>query len=146
MTEKQEETVMSDAQLAPVNLPSARRVRLEGKLDVVRASNASFTLLEDDGKVIHGRLVGRPIEELGSHLNRAIVVFGTGRFDSFGKLISVEADGFLSRENSLPNAPSLSRRTSEEREEMARRLQSFIGTWPGDETDEEIEQARRELK
>jgi hypothetical protein len=144
--EKQDGPVVNDVYLASTSQPSPRRVRLDGKIDVVRASDASFTLIADDGRVIQGRLVGRSIEELAGLLNRAILIFGTGQFDSFGKLISVEADGFLPRENSLPNAPSLPRRTSEEREEMARRLKSVIGTWPGAETDEEIEQTLRGLK
>ncbi len=136
---------MSDVARAPAGSPSPARVRLAGKLDMVCASNASFTLVADDGRVIPGRLVGRPVEELARWLNHAVVVFGLGQFDPLGNLTSVEADGFLPETTLLPNVPSLSGRTAEERQEMARRLRAAVGTWPGDETDEALEQALREL-
>ncbi len=112
---------------------------------MVRASDASFTIVADDGRVIQGRLVGRSIDELARFLNRAVLIFGSAEFDPLGNLRSVEVDGFLPMDNRLPKAPNLSGRTKEEREEMARRLGAAIGTWPGDETDEMVEQALREL-
>jgi hypothetical protein len=136
---------MSDVPRVPTVSPPPARVRLTGKLDMVRASDAGFTLVTDDGRVIPGRLVGRPVEELARWLNRAVVVFGSGQFDSLGNLTSVEADGFLPENTLLPGAPSLAGRTAEEREEMARRLRAAVGAWPGDETDEAVEQALREL-
>jgi hypothetical protein len=35
--------------------------------------------------------------------------------------------------------------TAEDRQRMTDRLKSIIGQWPGDETDEQVEQALREL-
>jgi hypothetical protein len=46
-------------------IPAPPRVRLEGTLDMVRASDASFTLRLADGRERPGRLVGRPIVALG---------------------------------------------------------------------------------
>jgi len=136
---------MSDVSRAPTGSSSPARVRVVGKLDMVCASDAGFTLVADDGQVISGRLVGRPIEELARWLGRAVVVFGLARFDALGNLAFVEADGFLAETNHTPSAPSLSGRTKEEREEMARRLQAASGQWPGEETDETVEKALREL-
>jgi hypothetical protein len=136
---------MNDVSLTPPNVPPPQRVRLEGKLDMVRASDASFTLIADDGRVIQGRLVGRSIEELARFLNRGVLVFGVAAFDPVGNLMSVEVDGWLPTDNSPPKAPSLAGQPKEVAEEMARRLREVIGTWPGDETDEEIAKALREL-
>ena len=59
-----------------------------------------------------------------------------------------EADGFVPNDGELwvrsATEPPLSREASEE---MSRRFQAKLAnwTWPGDETDEEIQQALREL-
>ena len=130
-----------------LSTPNSARVRVEGTLDMVRASDQTFTVITPEGATISGRLVeGRSVEELARWLSEDVVLFGIGQFDPAGKLLSVEANGFL---------PGLSPRrrrqqqlaggTPEEREEMARRLKLVIGTWPGDETDEEVERALREL-
>jgi hypothetical protein len=112
---------------------------------MVRASDASFTLRTDAGEVIPGRLINRPIEELAALFNRAVVVFGVGQFDAANSLTAIEADGFLPAAGPLPAAPKLSGLTADEREEMARRLKAAVGTWPGDETDEQVSKALEEL-
>jgi len=136
---------MSDVPRVPTGSSSPARVRVVGQLDMVCASDAGFTLVADDGRVISGRLVGRPIEELARLLGRAIIVFGLARFDALGNLTSVEADGFLAETKRIPSTPSVSGRTKEEREEMARRLEVASGQWPGEESNETVEKALREL-
>ena len=138
-------SVMNDVSLTPPNAPHPQRVRLEGKLDMVRASDGSFTLIANDGRVIQGRLIGRSIEELARFLNREVLVFGTAQADPLGNFTSVEVDGWLPKDNRPPKAPSLAGQPKEVAEEMARRLREVIGTWPGDETDEEIQKALKEL-
>src|SRR5258708_31684587 len=71
------------------------RVRLEGTLDRVRASEASFPLRLADGRELPGRLVARKITTLATLLGRQILVFGTGQYGPTGELERVEADGFL---------------------------------------------------
>ena len=135
----------------PSVIPSASasnsgRVRVEGTLDMVRASDQTFTVIASDGTTILGRLVeGRSVEELARSLNDDVVLFGAGQFDAAGKLLSVEANGFLPGLNPRRYRPQLAGRTLEEREVMARRLKMVIGAWPGDESDEEVEKALREL-
>jgi hypothetical protein len=111
---------MSDVSVSPPNEPP-QRVRLEGKLDMVRASDASFTLIADDGRVIQGRLVGRSIEDLARFLNRGVLVFGTPQFDSLGNLMSVEVDGWLATDYRPPRH----RAWRENRRKYGKR-------WPGD--------------
>jgi hypothetical protein len=138
---------MSQAVTSPTSPPPApQRVRLEGTLDMVRASDASFTLRLADGRELPGRLVARKITTLATLLGRQVLVFGTGQFGPTGELERVDADGFLHNDGELWGSPSDDRPISpEERAELARRFQSVIGQWPGDETDEQIEQALREM-
>jgi hypothetical protein len=113
---------------------------------MVRASDLSFTVIAQDGTTIPGRLVeGRSVEELARSLNEEVVLFGAGQLDADGKLLFIEANGFLPGLGPRRYRPQLAGRTQEEREEMARRLKMVIGAWPGDESDEEVEKALREL-
>ncbi len=127
---------------------SSPRIRLEGTLDMVRASDSTFTLLLSDGRSIAYRLVGYPIQGLARLLGRQLIVFGTGHLGPGGEMEGVEADGFLPNDGQLwirsASEPPFSREVGEE---MARRLQAAMAnwSWPGDETDEEIQQALREL-
>jgi hypothetical protein len=132
----------------PQDAISPPRVRLEGVLDVVKASDSSFQLILADGRTLPGRLVGYPITSMARLLGRPLLVFGTGRFGPAGELEGVEADGIVPNDDQpwtrSATDPPLSREVGEE---MARRLQAAWANWkwPGDETDEEIQKALKEL-
>jgi hypothetical protein len=113
---------------------------------MVKVSDSSFLLLLEDGRAIPGRLVGRPITPLAGVLGRRILVFGTGQFGPTGELERIEADSYIPNDGqpwsvSLDDLPT----SAEVREELARRFRAAVGSWPGDETDEQIEQALKEL-
>jgi hypothetical protein len=124
--------------------PAPPRIRVEGALDMVRASDQTFTLRQPDGRELPGRLVRGSIAGLGRVLGRPLIVFGAARLGPAGELQSVEADGYIPNDGKpwtlSPEDLPLSRDVAEE---QARRLQQAVGTWPGDETDEEVEQALR---
>jgi hypothetical protein len=122
------------------------RVRVEGTLETIRASDASFVLKQDDGRELSCRLVGRAIEELAQLLGRRVLVFGTAVRSGGGDALRLDVDGYLPNDGKLfvSSLPSV-QWTAEEKEEMARRLRNVMGQWPGDETDAEIERALREL-
>jgi hypothetical protein len=128
---------------APASPP---RVRVEGVLDVVRASDGTFLLRLADGRSIPGRLVGPRIASLAGVIGRLLLVFGTGQFGPSGELERIEADGFIPNDGQLWTVSPDDLPFSEDVEkERAQRLAATIGTWPGDETDEQIEQALREI-
>ena len=135
----------------PVASPSpstsdSGRVRVEGTLDMVRASDQSFTLRMPDGRELPGRLVGRPIIGLARVLGRNIFVFGFGRCNPAGDLMGLDADGFMPNDGkSWTISPDDMPLCREVVEEQARRLKQVIGSWPGDETEEEVDRALREL-
>lgn len=136
---------MSEIQQQTASRPSAR-VRVEGTLETIRASDASFVLKLDDGRELPCLLVGRPVEEFARLLNRRVLAFGTAVPSAGGSMLRLDVDGYLPNDGgpffrSLPPGQW----TADEKEEMARRLGDVIGKWPGDETDEEIEKALREL-
>lgn len=135
---------MNSTATSPNN--GAPRVRVEGTLDVVRASDASFILRLDDGRELSGRLVRGSIAGLGRVLGRHLIMFGTARGDTSNAVDEFEADGFIPNDGQpwilLPDDLPLS---SDVVQEQGRRLKQAVGTWPGDETDEEVERIVREL-
>jgi hypothetical protein len=121
-------------------------LRLEGLLDEVRASDSTFALRADDGRLIRGRLVGPSVEAVAPFLGRRVMVLGTGQADQSGATVWIDAAAMLLAPGPLPKAPALPGSTAEGREEMAKRLKAALGTWPGDETDEEVERALRQVR
>jgi hypothetical protein len=112
---------------------------------MIRASDRHFALKTDDGREVSGTLVGRPPEAFGLFLNRRVMIFATELLSPSGDGVRLEADGCLPTEGQVTVPPSYLPFTREEMEEFAGRLKSVMGQWPGDETDEEIAQALREL-
>ena len=93
-----------------------------------------------------GRLIRGSVAGLGRVLGRRLIVFGTGRLDPSTGVEAVEADGFIPNDGQpwtlLPDDLPLS---ADVVQEQGRRLNQAVGAWPGNETDEEVEQAVREL-
>jgi hypothetical protein len=113
-----------------------------------RQTRLDCRLILADGRTLPGRLVGYPILGLARLLGRPLLVFGAGRYGSGGELQGIEADGFMPDDGqpwvrSAAEPPP----SKEVREEMARRFQTALAnwTWPGDESDEEIQKAMKEL-
>jgi hypothetical protein len=112
---------------------------------MVRASDATFTVRLPDGHEVPCRLTGRRIETLARLLNQPAVFFGTAAGEPSGASGVIEVDGFMP-ERSMPGLPlDPYGQTPEERDDMAGRLRSIMGTWPGIESDEAIDHALRAL-
>jgi hypothetical protein len=112
---------------------------------MARVSDRRFTLNTDDGREVAGQFVGRPPEAVGQFLGRRVVMFGTEILSPAGESVRLEVDGCLPTEGQVCVSPDYLPFTQAEMEELAGRLKSVMGQWPGDETDEEIAQALREL-
>ncbi len=137
---------MTPKPMPPQEATTSPRIRVEGTLDMVQASDSSFRLILNDGRILPGRLVGYPILALARLLGRRLLVFGNGRFGPGPELESIEVDGFLPNDGQPWTISATDPPVSDEvNEELARRFRSVLGKWPGDETDEEIEQALREI-
>lgn len=121
------------------------RVRLEGTLDMVRARDAAFTLVLADGRELPGRLMRGGVAGLGRLLGRRLLVFGVARLGPAGEVESVDADGYIPTDGTWTRSASDPPFSPEVAAELARRWKEVLGKWPGDETDEEIDQALREL-
>jgi hypothetical protein len=133
--------------------PLPRRVRVVGVLDMIRASNQTLALLMQDGSEVRGTLLAGEFEALAKLLRGRVLIFGTVCFRPSGRLLRVDADEFRPATDAdqffakVPKPFGRPRRKYSrlDADKMAQGLKSILGKWPGDETDEQIEAALKEL-
>jgi hypothetical protein len=122
-------------------------------LDMVRASNQTFGLQLEDGDEVRGVLLDGRIEDMASLLNKRVLVLGKAVYRPSGRVLrldtdvvrpATEQDNFFSRLSKPPHA-KLNANTILSDQKHKKGIHAVFGKWPGDETDDEIEQALEEL-
>ncbi len=147
------EAVVETARRLCSNTPSPQQARIVGNLDVIRASTRTFALKLDNGEEIRGLLATGDVEKLASLFRRRVMVLGKAVFRPSGRLLRIDADEVVpaavnDRLFSVPPKPqhrALDVRNAAGQHRRKKGLSAVFGRWPGNETDEEIEQALREL-
>ncbi len=147
------DTTIVNARELHAMVPAKTRVRVAGQLDMIRLSTRSFAIRLDDGHEVPGVVGADDMADLRDLLGKRVVASGDAVFRASGRLLTVEADAIESagpRSEVWSHVPQPSGRVIDPR--TLRRpqgprsgLAAIIGQWPGDETDEEIEEALREL-
>lgn len=136
--------------------PPPTRVRLVGVLDAVRISTQTFALKLDDGHEVRGVLSAGEFDGVLRLLTaqERVLVRGDALFRPSGQLLLIDAEDV---ESGVGESPIWSRlpqvaqgplRVSSYRKRQTRTsgLAAVIGRWPGDETDEEIQEALEALR
>lgn len=153
LREVQSPPVATQAPDEHAGAPIPQRVRLVGKLAMDHSGARRFNLLLDDGHHCQIEWVAGDLAAATGLLNQRVLVLGTAIFRSSGDLIRVEADdiGPAHAESSffytMPR-PTLQQADVDEAlrdRDHKGGVSSIIGQWPGDETDEEIASALKEL-
>jgi len=135
--------------------PASRQVRVSGRLDMIRHSTRSFEMLLEDGKPVRGVLENADeIDRLKSLLGKSITIVGKAIYRPSGSVLRVDAQGVDERASvsklfaRIP--PPISRRVPSTRVHLGDQhkgwLDSFFGSWPGDETDEQLLAMLREVR
>ena len=135
--------------------PASRQVRVSGRLDMIRHSTRSFEMLLNDGKPVRGVLENADeIEELKSLLGKTITVVGKAIYRPSGSVLRIDAQGV--QEGSPASKlftqipPPLSHRVPIARmrlsEQRGNWMDAFFGSWPGEESDEELLAMLREVR
>jgi hypothetical protein len=135
------------------NTPLPQQVRIAGKLDMLRASTQSFAVLLDDGQEIRGVLREGDIEQISPLLNRRVLVLGKAVYRPSGRLLRVDVEEVTlpsGQEDFFSTIPKPIWKHFELRDVVRQQqhkmgIAAVIGKWPGEESDEEIEQALKEL-
>lgn len=145
-------TVARNARLLSDQMPSPRQVRIVGKLDMVRHSTRSFALLLASGQEVRGVLEERDPELLQRYFGKEITVFGKAIYRPSGSLLRLDAEEILDTTegraafSSIPEALSQPYRTERRGQTARTGVAAFFGTWPGEETDEDLLAALGELR
>jgi hypothetical protein len=133
--------------------PDPQRARVAGTLDMIRHSDRMFTLLLEGGKAAKGIAEGLAAKQLAELFGQRVVVSGTAVFRASGGLLRIEAEA-IERAGSddavwgrvpVPLFGVMDAASLREPQGPRSGVNAVIGHWPGDESDEEIATALREL-
>jgi hypothetical protein len=133
--------------------PGSRRVKVFGKLDMVRASTHRFALILPSGEEAQGILKDGDICDLQGLLAKPIVVFGKAVYRPSGRLLRIDADKIDTGSETdeffgkIPPGVPTQRAATKNRVVSGRGgVNAIFGKWPGTETDEQVAEALRRLR
>lgn len=123
--------------------PGPRAVRVSGTLDTISATKSNVVLTLADGSGVAARLDAHDNDQLRALFGSRVVVSGMAHFRPSGKLLAIDVehlgrarDGDVLFEGApkvaaKPTAPSSP-------QDDTTGVSAFFGTWPGDESDDEL--------
>lgn len=130
----------------------SQRVRAVGRLTAVRDDAKAFNLVLDDGRQVEVQCVG-DLTVVAGLTDERVLVLGTAIYSSTGNFLRVDADNIArSSDDSdffsvIPPhvSPSFDLDDVLHDQQHKPGLSAIIGQWPGNESDEEVAAALREL-
>jgi hypothetical protein len=133
--------------------PHPQRVRVSGRLDMVRASTSAFGLVLESGEEVAGVLVDGDVRRIGDLLTKPVMVEGTAVFRPSGNVLRLEATSVQETDEiervwselPKPRRPRIERSELIQRQGPRSGIAAIMGAWPGDETDEEIAELLEEI-
>jgi hypothetical protein len=133
--------------------PAPQRARVSGTLDTIRHSDRMFTLILDGARAVKGIAEGVAAEQLAGLFGQSVVVSGTAVFRASGALLRIEAEAIEAADSDAevwartptPLFQVMDAGGFRHPQGPRSGVNAVIGRWPGDETDEEITSALREL-
>lgn len=136
-----------DAALAET--PKPRRIRVVGKLDMLKLSDCLFQVVTEDGTTVRGAW-DRETLDLKSLIGKDVLIEGEATYRANGVVLALraaaarlatEADAIFRKVRTVGPSTSLRRGLRPN----AGAFEAIVGKWPGDESDEEIDEFLREI-
>lgn len=130
--------------------PRPQAARISGVLDTISVSRSDIVLVLKDGSRVPARLDEHDIESLRALLGANVVVSGVAHYRPSGRLLMLDVENLETArpEDSLFDKapiPRPHRVVMEQAPSETGGVASFFGTWPGDETDDELLAAVRAI-
>lgn len=133
--------------------PSPRRVRIVGKLDMMRISTQTFVVHLDTGEEVRGILPDDGMDEAKSLLNQRVLILGKAVYRASGRLLRIEADSVTvgETESSLwsripkPGTAKINGFKWHKPQGSRSGMAAILGKWPGEETDQQVRAALAKL-
>jgi hypothetical protein len=132
--------------------PPSRAVRLTGTLDTISASRPDVVLTLPDGTRVPARLEDHDVNKLKNLFDEKVVVSGMARYRPSGRLLLVDVEWIkaASEKDDLFEVMPVSRKRRPVvqilPQDEASGVSAFFGTWPGDESDEDLLRALRAIR
>lgn len=143
VTLKASDIPLIEALVQQTPLPQA--IRFTAKLDTISSTRPSVTLLSDDGEKILARLPGSvSTEELRALFGQRVMVAGIGHYRPSGRVqqIAISQIHLAAAEDELfsepPRAWGSTPIFAPAIQEPGSGVANFFGTWPGEESDEDL--------
>ncbi len=125
--------------------PLPQTIRFTGKFDTISSTRPSVTLLSDDGEKIQARLPASvTMEDLRALFGQRVVVAGVAEFRPSGRIQQIgisqiqPAHGDDELFSEAPRAWGSMPVFTPAVQGPGSGVATFFGTWPGDETDDEL--------
>jgi hypothetical protein len=133
--------------------PAPRAVRVTGTLDTISVSKTDVVVRLADGTAVAARVERHDPEELRALFAERVVVAGLAQYRPSGRLLVIDAEhiGVATEGDALwerPPAPRPAKAAPIAQllpQDHASGVAAFFGTWPGDESDEELLAALAEI-
>ena len=131
-----------------------QRVRIAGRLEIIRYSDCRFTLVLDSGAQLQGTALDLGHGVLQGHFGQTVVVTGVAVFRASGKPLRIEAaqieeaserDAKIWSTAPRPLLPPHPGRQIRDEQRGKSGLGGLLGKWPGDESDQQIREALESL-
>jgi hypothetical protein len=134
-------------------IPKSQRVRVAGKVDVIAHSTRMFTLILDSGRKLKGVATDLDPECLKAVFGKKAVISGTAVYRPSGSVLRIEADRLEEAQGDVsvwskepkPLEAEIDIRSLHQPQGPRSGVSATFGKWPGDETDEEVRTALKEL-
>ncbi|MCE5229409.1 hypothetical protein LLG95_07410 [bacterium] len=133
--------------------PTPKRVRVQGDLDMIRISDCMFELVLSNGDRVRAVWVPKAVVALKEYMGKSVLIEGYAVFRPSGSLLRVDAeaislatkrDVFFSK---LPTPDPTRLRVEDvrHRQTIKTGYNAIAGTWPGDETIEDLLETLEEI-
>lgn len=128
------------------DIPPPQAVRVSGLLDMITATKPDFYLRLADGSTVPARLGEANADLLKELFNQEVVISGMAQFRASGKLLAVDVESIhlASKSDNMwqssprPLPTRAAARLLRVAQDDGGGVGVFFGTWPGDESDEEL--------
>lgn len=131
--------------------PGPKAVRVSGTLDAISATKSDVLLTLTDGTTVAARLDAHDNEKLKALFGSRVVVSGMAQFRPSGKLLVIDVEHLgpaRAGDAVFESAPKAAARpvASLLPQDEAVGVSAFFGTWPGEESDEELLDALESIR
>ena len=129
--------------------PAARIQRVRGVLDMLTVSTKTMALRLDDGRLLRGFAGAVALDRLKQLLGAEVVLEGSITFRPSGEALRIEVESAMAATPGdiiwaqLPRVEAASSRARLAL--VPTGLDAFFGRWPGDESDEQLVAALRDV-